>query len=485
MARPFSFSHEGISTFREEHKAAVVDLEYLIEAGTRAQISIEQDIVAIEELLGEQDVLLQQMDQNEEKLTDPDIVVTAADVEVSEECYRNVCYRLGEKAYNTIRFSNESTYNAVSAEPRRYLAMSQEGIGDFIKKIWEKIKAFFRKIGEKLGLVGKAQEAKVESAATEAAATVEAIKQAPEQVRASKISEIFAKLNPNEIKNLEGLSTVINSYNVLSVFTFVHNYDKATNELVDIELYKKGMTNLCVCVNNIKNVLGKDNLKNFEGIVKTINDNVKSIKLYPAVHSFVTANKRAFKWTSTRGGEVSESDATAVINKQMLIGTTTNKVSYANIDSNNTKFYDKDASVKGRGDGRSFTTGFSLIEGTLDTSDKDTNQILMNMKSCRASIADMEVLLTKISKLDSKQTYKLKESIYATQKAIDNMTNANPSTKGDDSEIRKEMVDLLKFISKLAGTIAGTSTAFANNVSASQKAFKALFDVATKLDKSK
>ena len=92
-----------------------------------------------------------QVATNDELLSNPDAVVTAADVEVSEECRSEVHYHLGyTSGVSKIRLSTESVYQDVKSHPRKYLAISNEDIKETIKKIWEKIKAFFKRIWSKI-----------------------------------------------------------------------------------------------------------------------------------------------------------------------------------------------------------------------------------------------------------------------------------------------------------------------------------------------
>lgn len=112
---------------------------------------IQQDIAAVEELMEEKAKLEDQAVTNDELLSNPDAVVTATDVEVSEETRTEVQYSLGYTSnMGKIRLSQESVFNDVKSNPRKYLAISNEDIKDTIKKIWEKIKAFFRKIWDKV-----------------------------------------------------------------------------------------------------------------------------------------------------------------------------------------------------------------------------------------------------------------------------------------------------------------------------------------------
>lgn len=122
---------------------------------------IQQDIAAIEELVEEKNKLEDQAVTNDELLSNPDAVVTATDVEVSEETRTEVQYSLGlSSGLSKIRLSQESVANDVRSNPRKYLAISNEDIRDTIKKIWDKIKAFFKKIIDKLGLAKKAETIK-------------------------------------------------------------------------------------------------------------------------------------------------------------------------------------------------------------------------------------------------------------------------------------------------------------------------------------
>ena len=112
---------------------------------------IAQDVQAVEDLMEEKAKLEDQVATNDELLSNPDAVVTAADVEVSEECRSEVHYHLGyTSGVSKIRLSTESVYQDVKSHPRKYLAISNEDIKETIKKIWEKIKAFFKRIWSKI-----------------------------------------------------------------------------------------------------------------------------------------------------------------------------------------------------------------------------------------------------------------------------------------------------------------------------------------------
>lgn len=117
----------------------------------KTDAEIQQDVQAVEDLMEEKAVLEEQVEKNEELLSNPDAVVSTVDVEVSEECRDKVHYFLGyDSSIGKIRLSSESMYDDVKSNPRKYLAISNEDIKETIKKIWEKIKAFFKKIWDKV-----------------------------------------------------------------------------------------------------------------------------------------------------------------------------------------------------------------------------------------------------------------------------------------------------------------------------------------------
>ena len=165
------------------------EIKILEEEAVKQGVEIQQDLAAVEECCADIETLQEQLGENDKKLTDPDIVVTAVDVEVSEECYKGMAFKYGVKNPNSIRFSHESVLDAVKAEPRRYLAMSSEGIKEFIIKIWEKIKAFFRKIGEKLGLINKVEEVGSDKVTESAKNTNEKAKK-PKKLKEKSVKKI-------------------------------------------------------------------------------------------------------------------------------------------------------------------------------------------------------------------------------------------------------------------------------------------------------
>ena len=144
----------------------------------KTDAEIQQDVQAVEDLMEEKAVLEEQVEKNEELLSNPDAVVSTVDVEVSEECRDKVHYFLGyDSSIGKIRLSSESMYNDVRSNPRKYLAISNEDIKETIKKIWEKIKAFFKKIWDKIKTFFRKLGLKVKMRNNEVAKEKETVKE--------------------------------------------------------------------------------------------------------------------------------------------------------------------------------------------------------------------------------------------------------------------------------------------------------------------
>ena len=216
------------------------EIKILEEEAVKQGVEIQQDIAAIEECCADIETLQEQLGENDKKLTDPDIVVTAVDVEVSEECYKGMAFKYGVKNANAIRFSHESVLDAVKAEPRRYLAMSSESIKEIFVKIWEKIKAFFRKIGEKLGIVAKIKKKKMEDTVKKADDVYKNLSSmSPEELRKNVEEEL--KKAEGELRNLKasnesfsysGFNKLSNMYPLL-MLVLLSGDKGAIDELVD------------------------------------------------------------------------------------------------------------------------------------------------------------------------------------------------------------------------------------------------------------
>ena len=144
----------------------------------KTDAEIQQDVQAVEDLMEEKAVLEEQVEKNEELLSNPDAVVSTVDVEVSEECRDKVHYFLGyDSSIGKIRLSSESMYDDVKSNPRKYLAISNEDIKETIKKIWEKIKAFFKKIWDKIKAFFRKLGLKVKMRNNEVAKEKETVKE--------------------------------------------------------------------------------------------------------------------------------------------------------------------------------------------------------------------------------------------------------------------------------------------------------------------
>lgn len=128
------------------------DTEEVSEAATKLAVEIEEmDNIAGQVVDVMQDVAKQVAD-NDDKLSDPDHVVTTIDVEVSEEAYKRACYKLGEKPEVVLSFANEAFYNDIKNNTEKYLVMSTETLKDTFIRLAYKIKNFILKIIEKLRL---------------------------------------------------------------------------------------------------------------------------------------------------------------------------------------------------------------------------------------------------------------------------------------------------------------------------------------------
>ena len=269
------------------------EVKYLEEEAIKQEMNIAQDLAAIEELTEDINVIQDQLGENDKKLTDPDIVVTAVDVEVSEECYKALAYKHGIRNINAIRFSSESVLDSVKAEPRRYLSMSSEGLKDIFIKIWEKIKAFFRAIGEKLGIGQKAKEAKMKKALKEVEDIIdEALKMTQEEMnKALKTAVEEAEKNNNVSTEDSGggkrfsyitqypLATIIigsNIPNVVKEITDTNNAINVCKQYANYLVELKGMV-----------------LKNkSEAEMETLADKIETMRLpYANLSKFLSKNR--------------------------------------------------------------------------------------------------------------------------------------------------------------------------------------------------
>lgn len=150
---------------------AVLDENEEIELGeiTEDQLEvvsneIESAFDVTDNTLDVTDELQHQVDSNDVLLNGQNTEITELDVLTSQESYYLALGKLGYTKDQIQRISIES-FNS----NRERLSVSNEGIVDFIKTVWEKIQSFFRRIAQMIGrffkmikefIFGKAREEK-------------------------------------------------------------------------------------------------------------------------------------------------------------------------------------------------------------------------------------------------------------------------------------------------------------------------------------
>ena len=121
-------------------------LEENVEETTQAQAEVEAGSDEIDEAIEEVDQLQEQIEANDQKLENPDEVVTTVDVEVSEESLKRACYKLGIPMKAKLSFATESVVDDIKSNPRKYLAVSNEGLKDTLDRIKKAIIAMIDKV---------------------------------------------------------------------------------------------------------------------------------------------------------------------------------------------------------------------------------------------------------------------------------------------------------------------------------------------------
>ena len=121
-------------------------LEENVEETTQAQAEVEAGSDEIDEAIEEVDQLQEQIEANDQKLENPDEVVTTVDVEVSEESLKRACYKLGIPMKAKLSFATESVVDDIKSNPRKYLAVSNEGLKDTLDRIKKVIIAMIDKV---------------------------------------------------------------------------------------------------------------------------------------------------------------------------------------------------------------------------------------------------------------------------------------------------------------------------------------------------
>lgn len=123
-------------------------LEENVEETTQAQAEVESGSDEIDEAIEEVDQLQEQIEANDKKLENPDEVVTTVDVEVSEESLKRACYKLGIPMKAKLSFATESVVDGIRSNPRKYLAVSNEGLKDVVKAIIDALKVMIKKLAQ-------------------------------------------------------------------------------------------------------------------------------------------------------------------------------------------------------------------------------------------------------------------------------------------------------------------------------------------------
>ena len=124
------------------------ELEENVEESTQAQAEVEAGSEEVDQALEEVDALNEQIEANDAKLENPDEVVTTVDVEVSEEAYKKACYTLGIIPKVKLSFATESIAEDIRANPRKYLAVSNEDAKQVVKAIIDAVKTMIKKLGQ-------------------------------------------------------------------------------------------------------------------------------------------------------------------------------------------------------------------------------------------------------------------------------------------------------------------------------------------------
>lgn len=124
--------------------------EEITENTTKLAVEIEEMDNVAGQVVDSIKTLSEQLADNESKLADKDNVVTTVDVEVSEEALKRSLYSLGEQPTAVLSFANESIYNDIKNNARRYLTVSNEELDDVLKKLLYKLREFINRVAIKI-----------------------------------------------------------------------------------------------------------------------------------------------------------------------------------------------------------------------------------------------------------------------------------------------------------------------------------------------
>lgn len=120
------------------------ELESNTEETTILQSEINNDEETIDNAIEEANQLAEQIAVNENKLSNPDETITLSDIVTSEESLTRACYTLGLTNTFKLSFANESMYDDIRINPKKYLNISNENIDDTLKQIVSKIILFIK-----------------------------------------------------------------------------------------------------------------------------------------------------------------------------------------------------------------------------------------------------------------------------------------------------------------------------------------------------
>lgn len=146
MGRLFGISLEELSETIDELPTEEVT-ESDIEETTVLESEVDKDVESIEESIVVLDSLQDASKLNDKLLEDGNIVATQ-DVMVSEECYKEACYKLGYPIQTYISFSTESR-----SSNRELLKISNEGIKEVVLNIIVTLRNLLRRVIAKIKMI--------------------------------------------------------------------------------------------------------------------------------------------------------------------------------------------------------------------------------------------------------------------------------------------------------------------------------------------
>ena len=203
-------------------------------------------------------------------------------VNLSKEEYTSVVSSLKNVFPNT---NNSLTIsNEFSLSTRQQLEVCNEGIGDFLSKIWEKIKAFFRKILEFFGFGSKETEAKAEKTEKKVKKAKKKIAEATNEVKEMEIPILItqdtvkllpAPAKPETKKEEEKIEETISNVDGMGIFAYVLSHFKH---------FPKALTELCDINTGMKDI--EEFMNKYKEVEKKIKNETNPVKLLSAIKDF-------------------------------------------------------------------------------------------------------------------------------------------------------------------------------------------------------